>query len=110
MKFDAIKPLSTMSTMNTSNIKPIGTSIGQEMTSPKENVESFGNIFSNAFSNANKALYYAGQSARVLAKGGDIEMHEVSVAGQKAKIALHLTTQITTKITQACSQIFQMQI
>lgn len=105
MKFDPIKPLSS------SNIKPLGTSIGQETTSSsRENVESFGNIFSNAFSNANKALFYAGQTGRLIAKGGDIEMHEVAIAGQKAKMALHLTTQITTKLTQACSQIFQMQI
>lgn len=104
MKFDPIQPIST------STIKPIGTTMGQETSSSKENTESFGNIFSSAFSNANKALWYAGQTGRLIAKGGDIEMHEVAIAGQKAKIALHLTTQITTKLTQACSQIFQMQI
>ena len=99
--FSPIQPIS-------SSIKPIQSQ--QLSETPRENVESFGNVFSNAFSNANKALYYAGQTGREIAQGGNIEMHEVAIAGQKAKIALHLTTQLTTKITQACSQIFQMQI
>jgi len=101
--FDPIKPMGT-------SIKPIQPQMMTETIAPKENVEGFGNMFSTAFSNANKAMWYAGQLGREIAQGGNVEMHEVSIAGQKAKIALHLTTQLTTKITQACSQIFQMQI
>jgi len=100
--FDAIKPLGS------SSIKPIDMSFGSP--TKQEDSEGMGNLFTKAFSSANKAMYYAGQTGRVVAMGGDIEMHEVSIAGQKAKIALHLTTQITTKITQACSQMFQMQL
>jgi len=106
--FEAIKPLSSNIS---SGIKPIDmSSFTSEQTGPKERAESFGNVFSNAFSNANKAMFYAGQTARIVAEGGNIELHEVAIADQKAKIALHLTTQIAGKLTQACSQIFQMQL
>lgn len=103
--FEPIRPMS-------SNIKPIDMSLSPESNKAAsgEGSEKFGDMFSKAFSSANKAMYYAGQTGRLVATGGNIEMHEVSIAGQKAKIALHLTTQITTKITQACSQIFQMQL
>ncbi|OQA19792.1 MAG: flagellar hook-basal body protein FliE [bacterium ADurb.Bin363] len=92
-----------------SGIKPIDMSFTRE-ASKKESTEGFGSLFSKAFSDANKAMFYAGQTGRIVAAGGNIEMHEVSIAGQKAKIALHLTTQLTGKITQACQQLFQMQL
>jgi len=104
--FEPIKP---MSGSITSSIKPVDMSFSNE-AAPKEGAESFGNVFANAFSNANKAMFYAGQTARIVAEGGNIELHEVAIADQKAKIALHLTTQIAGKLTQACSQIFQMQL
>lgn len=99
-----------ISSIGSGSIKPIDMSFTGGAAKPQEDTEERGNLFSKAFSSANKAMYYAGQTGRIVAMGGDIEMHEVSIAGQKAKIALHLTTQITTKITQACSQLFQMQL
>jgi len=99
-----------VSSIGRSSIQPIDMSFTKGAGKPQEETEGFGNMFSKAFSSANKSMYYAGQTGRIVAMGGDIEMHEVSIAGQKAKIALHLTTQITTKITQACSQLFQMQL
>jgi flagellar hook-basal body complex protein FliE len=91
------------------NLKPLELPMMQQ-PGVKKDGQGFGDMFSKAFKEANQALFYSGQAARVVASGGNIELHEVSIASQKAKIALHLTTQLATKITQVASQMFQMQI
>jgi len=100
---DAMKPISF------TQIKPLEMSIAPQVEDKKE-TEGLSSLFKKAFMSANEALLESGRMARRLAKGDDIELHQITIADQKSKIALHLTTQIVSKITSACTTLFQMQI
>ncbi|MFZ7944695.1 flagellar hook-basal body complex protein FliE [Neobacillus sp. 19] len=45
-----------------------------------------------------------------LAKGEDINLHDVTIAAQKASIAVQLTTQVRDKAVEAYQEIMRMQI
>jgi len=43
--------------------------------------------------------------------GGSMEnLHEMSIAGAKSEVMLHLTTQIASKLSSATTTLFQMQL
>jgi len=95
------------------NISPI-----QSLTSPGglssgEEVDSkytFGNIMAKQLSGANDALNDSGKFTKLLLRGEVKNPHDVAISGQKAAIMLKLTTSICSKLSSACTTLFQMQI
>lgn len=71
---------------------------------------TFQNLFSQAVNGVNDSLMHAGDLGRKVMTGEVKNLHEVSIAGVKAEIMLKLATQVTSKVTQAATQLFQMQI
>ena len=76
---------------------------------PKEG-ESFQNIFASFFNNANDTQWKAGDYTKSLTSGQLTNTHEMTIAGAKAEVMLHLTTQIASKLSSATTTLFQMQI
>ncbi|MCD4782503.1 MAG: flagellar hook-basal body complex protein FliE [Candidatus Eremiobacteraeota bacterium] len=71
---------------------------------------TFANIMQNQLSGANDALNEAGRTTTQLLRGEVKNPHDVAIAGQKAGIMLKLTTTICSKMSSACTTLFQMQI
>lgn len=72
--------------------------------------ESFQNIFSSFLENANDAQWKAGDYTKALTTGSLTNTHEMTIAGAKSEVMLHLTTQIASKLSSAATTLFQMQI
>ncbi|MBM3464214.1 MAG: hypothetical protein FJX76_19130 [Armatimonadetes bacterium] len=72
--------------------------------------ESFQNVFASFFDNANDSQWKAGDYTKTLATGTLSNTHEMTIAGAKAEVMLHLTTQIASKLSSATTTLFQMQI
>ena len=71
---------------------------------------SFQNIFASFFENANAAQLKAGEYTKQLTTGTLANTHEMTIAGAKSEVMLHLTTQIASKLSSATTTLFQMQI
>ena len=76
----------------------------------KEDGESFGALLSGAMSNVNQSMGAAKEMTQALTTGRLDNLHEMTIAGAKSEIMMKLTTNITSKLAQATTQLFQMQI
>jgi flagellar hook-basal body complex protein FliE len=71
---------------------------------------SFGNLLNQYIQDANGAVKNFEAKSMQLAKGEAIHLHDVTIAAQKASIAVSLTTQVRDKAVEAYQEIMRMQI
>jgi len=72
--------------------------------------KSFSQIFSDALDNVNNLQQEAKQASTNLATGKIQDLSEVTIAAEKATIALQLTVQVRNKVLEAYNQVMQMQV
>lgn len=106
MPFDAIKPIN-MEITPASSIAKSGKSI---MGAEEEGSSKFENLFLNYMNTANTTLTQAKDLGDKVATGDVQSLHKLSISGMKAEIMIKLTTQIASKLSSACSTMFQMQM
>ncbi|NMA28631.1 MAG: flagellar hook-basal body complex protein FliE [Burkholderiales bacterium] len=75
-----------------------------------ENARSFSNMLGDALSNVNTTMKAASATTDGLLGGTMENLHEMSIAGAKSEVMLHLTTQIASKLASATTTLFQMQL
>jgi len=81
------------------------------ITAPSaENARSFSNLLGDALSNVNTTMEAAKATTDGLLGGSMENLHEMSIAGAKSEVMLHLTTQIASKLSSATTTLFQMQL
>ena len=83
---------------------------GKDEAPSAENVRSFGQTLADALGSVNDAQDGAKKASEGLMNGNAESLHEVQIAGAKAEIMMKLTTTITSKLAQATTQLFQMQV
>jgi len=70
----------------------------------------FGDYLKGALDNVNKLQLDSENMSKQLATGQINNLHEVTIAGEKANIALQLTLGIRNKVIDAYKEIMRMQI
>ena len=96
----------------TSRISPLestGTSSVSDVPSA-EQAKGFQQMLSDAIGSVNEAQDGAKKATESLMTGKAESLHEVQIAGAKAEIMMKLTTTVTSKLAQATTQLFQMQV
>lgn len=73
-------------------------------------LDSFGNILKDQMSHINQLSAEAGEAKQIYATGGDIELHNVLIAGEKAELSLQLAMQVRNKIVGAYQEISRMSV
>ncbi|MEW9051257.1 MAG: flagellar hook-basal body complex protein FliE [Neobacillus sp.] len=71
---------------------------------------SFGNLLNQYIQDANGTVKDFEAKSIALAKGEAVNLHDVTIAAQKASIAVSLTTQVRDKAVEAYQEIMRMQI
>lgn len=71
---------------------------------------SFKDVLGNALKDVNKLQndYKEGVKNQIL--GEELELHNLVIAGEKARLALELTLQIRNKAVEAYQEIMRMQV
>lgn len=92
------------------DIAPISTKGFSLDTNQTGDGESFHNVLANIMNQANDSQWTAGEMSEKLVNGTLQNTHEMTIAGAKAEVMLHLTTQIAAKLSSATTQLFQMQL
>ncbi|MFF2448097.1 flagellar hook-basal body complex protein FliE [Neobacillus sp. NPDC058068] len=96
MKITGIDPSSSLLSLN----KPQKT----------EGTSSFESMLNQYIQQTDNAVKDFETKSISLAKGEDINLHDVTIAAQKASIAVQLTTQIRDKAVEAYQEIMRMQV
>lgn len=76
----------------------------------EEDGKSFSSMLAGAMGQVNQSMDVSKQMTDGLLSGRLENIHEMTIAGAKSEIMMKLTTQITGKLSQATTQLFQMQI
>lgn len=74
-----------------------------------EALNSFGALLNQQIQQVNELQTVANQSVETYATGGNIELHNVILAVEKADMALQLTTQVRNKLVTAYQEVSRMQ-
>lgn len=73
-------------------------------------LQSFGNVLQDQMSSINQLQVEADQAKQTFAVGGDIELHNVIMASEKAGLALELAMQVRNKAIAAYQEISHMTV
>jgi flagellar hook-basal body complex protein FliE len=96
--------------MNITGIQPTNSLLTLTKTQNTSTSNSFENMLNQYIQQADGAVKDFENKSISLAKGDNIDLHEVTIAAQKASIAVQLTTQIRDKAVEAYQEMMRMQI
>ena len=99
MKIDPIKPLDIITNSNLPAVKSAG-----------EGDKSFGELLAEVLGDVNKLQKDAEKASVDLATGNLQDISQVTIAAEKASIALQLTMQVRNKAVDAYQEIMRMQV
>lgn len=71
---------------------------------------TFGDLFREALQKVNRQQMEAEEALQGLISGETRDLHQIMIAGEKARLSLQLTVQVTNKIIEAYREISRMQI
>ncbi|WJQ79396.1 flagellar hook-basal body complex protein FliE [Brevibacillus brevis] len=92
-----------------SQLTPIRTSSVNKPT-PAEVSQGFSSFLSDAMSQVNQAQVESSNLADKFAAGEITDLHQVTVAGQKASVMLQMTMQVRNKMIESYQEIMRMSI
>jgi flagellar hook-basal body complex protein FliE len=96
--------------MNISSIQAFTNSL-PTINKPQGTADSsFGSLLNQYIQDANGVVKDFESKSLSLAKGEAINLHDVTIAAQKASIAVSLTTQVRDKAVEAYQEMMRMQI
>lgn len=99
--------------MNISEISAINTNKSTSQLSKglkKEDNRSFKNMLKNAFKSVNNLQNNYEEMIGRKILGENIDLHDMVIAGEKAKLSLELTLQMRNKAIEAYQEIMRMQV
>lgn len=77
---------------------------------PHEAQQSFANTLKNAIASVNDYQAKSDTLTGKLINGGDVDLHEVMIASQKASITLNATIEVRNKVIEAYQEIMRMTV
>lgn len=85
--------------------------IAKKKKSAMENMaDGFGKAFSDGLNGLNDSQNAAYNAAETFAAGGDISVHEVMIASQKANLTMQLALQMRNKLVAAYNEINNVRV
>jgi flagellar hook-basal body complex protein FliE len=89
-------------------IQPINQPVQANAVTSAEAQQSFSTALKDAISNVNAQQLQSDSLTNKLINGGDVDLHEVMIASQKASITLNATMEIRNKAVEAYQEIMRM--
>ena len=86
-------------------MKAIGPTAG-----PQELVDKFSDLMGKYMNVVDKKHKAAEKAIETFASGGNIDIHSVMIASQKASLSMQLTMQLRNKIVQAYQEIKHIRV
>lgn len=80
------------------------------MSAVEKTASDIGKAFGNGLNSVNDAQNTAYQAAETFASGGDISVHEVMLASQKANLSMQMALQLRNRLVNAYSEINNVRV
>ena len=96
--------------MDIGSIQSVASAIPKTKLAEKSNGSQFENIFKGVIDGAINAQSESKGLTEQFIKGGDVELHEVMIAGEKAKTSLQLLMEIRNKSIDMYKELTRIQI
>lgn len=96
--------------MEIGTIQSVASAIPKVKTLDKPNGNQFGELFKGVIDGAVNAQSEANTLTEQFIKGDDVELHEVMIAGEKAKTSLQLLMEIRNKSLDMYKELTRIQI
>lgn len=90
-------PISQVSSVDTNGISPVANT-----------ASSITKAFGDSLASVNDKQVEAQNAVETLASGGDISVHDVMLASEKASLNMQMATQLRNKILTAYNELYQM--
>ena len=82
----------------------------EKKINPTNNKVNFGDILTNAMQDVNRMQIESDEHKELLAIGELDNLHDLTIAAEKANISLQVTMSIRSKIVEAYKEIMRIQI
>lgn len=79
-------------------------------TTSFEAQKSFASVLKETINNVNKAQIDSDVMTEKLARGENIDLHQVMITSQKASITLQATMEVRNKVVEAYQEMMRMQV
>ncbi|WP_245411610.1 flagellar hook-basal body complex protein FliE [Alkalicoccus urumqiensis] len=79
-------------------------------TSPAEAHQSFKTWLNDAVADVNKTRNDSDAMTSAMARGENVDLHDVMIASQKSSVALETTVEVRNKVIEAYQEIMRMQV
>lgn len=92
-------------------MQDLNTILKDSSTSEAENIaNTFSNTIGNVLNDTNKKHEDAANAIKTFASGGDIDIHSVMIAQEKANLSMQLTMQFRNKLLSAYKEISNIRV
>lgn len=82
----------------------------QETLKPKSDIAQFGNVFGEFIGSVNNDQLKSAEITKDFITGENVEIHEVMIAGEKAKTSLELLMEIRNKTIDMYRELTRMSV
>ena len=101
--------------MNNVISAPIVNSLGIQKSTPSklspfEAQKSFSSFLKQSIEKVNEAQVESDQLTEKLARGQDVDLHQVMIASQKSSVTMQLTLEVRNKAIEAYQEMMRMQV
>ncbi|MFD2682835.1 flagellar hook-basal body complex protein FliE [Bacillus seohaeanensis] len=89
----------------TSPVSPLNTKNNMK---PAETQQSFADFLKKSIDQVNSSQIQSDRLTEKLARGEDVDLHQVMIASQKSSIMLQTTMEVRNKVVEAYQEIMRM--
>lgn len=91
-------------------VRPFETKVPTSTPTPYEAQKSFSSVLKQSIENLNKTQLQSDAMTEKMARGENVDLHQVMIASQKASITLQATMEVRNKVVEAYQEMMRMQV
>jgi flagellar hook-basal body complex protein FliE len=91
-------------------VKPFETNKQSLTPTPYEAQKSFASVLKQSIENLNQTQIQSDVMTEKLARGENIDLHQVMITSQKASITMQATMEVRNKVVEAYQEMMRMQV
>ncbi|MDQ0156819.1 flagellar hook-basal body complex protein FliE [Robertmurraya andreesenii] len=84
--------------------------VSKTTATPYEAQKSFASVLKQSIEKVNEAQIQSDVMTEKLARGENVDLHQVMIASQKASITLQATMEVRNKVIEAYQEVMRMQV
>jgi flagellar hook-basal body complex protein FliE len=100
----------TISIPSVSKVFQSNAAVSTSATTPYEAQKNFASVLKDSIEKVNQAQNQSDVMTEKLARGENVDLHQVMIASQKASITMSATIEIRNKVIEAYQEVMRMQV